>query len=401
LILALEKAMSSTQKSATQCIHGGDRIDGLGSPNMPLYDTTTFAFDSTADLIDVVSGKTEGYLYTRYGMNPSIKALESRLALLDEAEQSFAFSSGMAAISSLMLAMGQNGILCVGDIYGGTLQLLTQQLPQLGIKTQFVNASDLEQLGYELAQGVGLVFFETPSNPTLKIIDIEAIVNLAHQHQALVAIDNTFASPINQKPLKLGADFSIQSATKFLGGHSDLTAGVLSGQREHLEKIDVWRKNLGQMIAPEIAHKLSRSLSTLQLRIERHNSNALAVASFLDSHACIKEVFYPGLVSSPYHEIAAKQMSGYGGMMSFVVNGSGSEAVQLVDNLKLFLLAPSLGGVESLVTQPITTSHYGLSDEELAGSGISAKLIRISVGLEDVSDLIQDLEQAMICLKSF
>lgn len=393
--------MSSTQNTATQCIHGGDRVDGLGSPSMPLYDTTTFAFDSTADLIDVVSGKTEGYLYTRYGMNPSIKALESRLALLDEAEQSFSFSSGMAAISSLMLAMGQRGILCIGDIYGGTLQLLTQQLPQLGIKTQFVDASNLEQLEHELAQGVGLVFFETPSNPTLKIIDIEAIVNLAHQHQALVAIDNTFASPLNQKPLKLGADFSIQSATKFLGGHSDLTAGVLSGKREYLGKIDVWRKNLGQMIAPEIAHKLSRSLSTLQLRIERHNSNALAVASFLDSHPCIKEVFYPGLAGSPYHEIATKQMSGYGGMMSFVVNGSDSEAVQLVDNLKLFLLAPSLGGAESLVTQPITTSHYGLSDEELASSGISAKLIRISVGLEDVSDLIQDLEQAMIGLKSF
>lgn len=391
--------MTSTQNISTLCIHGGDVTDVLGSPSMPLYDTTTFRFDSTADLLDVVSGNKNGYLYTRYGMNPSIKAIESKLALLDEAEQSLAFSSGMAAISSLFLTYARRGIICVGDIYGGTMQLLTQQLPELGIVTHFVDSTDLEQLEQRLKIGVDLVFFETPSNPTLKIIDIAEIASLAHKYGALVAVDNTFASPANQKPLVLGADFAIQSATKFLGGHSDLTAGVISGKAEYLQNVNAWRKNLGQIISPEVAHKLARSLCTLPLRIERHNANALAIAHYLDAHPAVKNVNYPGLSETPNHELAKRQMSGYGGMLSFEINGGGDAAIALVDNLQLFSLAPSLGGTESLVSQPVATSHFGMPEQELLQRGITPSLIRLSVGLEEVSDLIQDLEQAIAGLK--
>lgn len=383
------------QNMSTLCIHGGEFTDILGSPSMPLYDTTTFCFDSTADLLAVVNGSKEGYLYTRYGMNPSIKAIESKLALLDQAEQSLAFSSGMAAISALFLTFARQKIICVGDIYGGTMQFLTQQLPELGIITDFIDSTDLQQLEKSLKQGVDLVFFETPSNPTLKIIDIAEIASLAHQYNALVAVDNTFASPANQKPLQLGADFAIQSATKFLGGHSDLTAGVISGQALYLQKVNAWRKNLGQMIAPEIAHKLSRSLCTLSVRIERHNTNALAIAQYLNAHPMVKNVHYPGLVESPDYELAQKQMSGYGGMLSFEINGGSGAAIMLVDNLKLFSLAPSLGGTESLVSQPVATSHFGMPEKELLKRGITPSLIRLSVGLEEVSDLIQDLEQAI------
>lgn len=387
--------MTKTQNMSTLCIHGGEISDVLGSPSMPLYDTTTFCFDSTADLLAVVKGDKNGYLYTRYGMNPSIKAIESKLAMLDGAEQSLAFSSGMAAISSLFLTYARRGIICVGDIYGGTMQLLTQQLPELGIVTYFVDSTDLEQLEQRLKSGVDLVFFETPSNPTLKIIDIAEIASLAHKYDALVAVDNTFASPANQKPLLLGADFAIQSATKFLGGHSDLTAGVLSGKADYLHKVNAWRKNLGQMIAPEIAHKLARSLCTLSLRIERHNQNALAVAQYLDAHPAVKNVHYPGLTASPNHELAKRQMAGYGGMLSFEINGGGDVAIALVDNLQLFSLAPSLGGTESLVSQPVATSHFGMPEQELLQRGITPSLIRLSVGLEEESDLIQDLDQAI------
>jgi cystathionine beta-lyase/cystathionine gamma-synthase len=391
--------MTTIKNMSTLCIHGGDVSDVLGSPSMPLYDTTTFCFDSTADLLEVVNGNKAGYLYTRYGMNPSIKSIESKLALLDEAEQSLAFSSGMAAISALFLTYARRGMICIGDIYGGTMQLLTKQLPELGIITNFVDSTDIEQLEERLKLGVDLVFFETPSNPTLKIIDIAEVASLAHKYGALVAVDNTFASPANQKPLKLGADFALQSATKFLGGHSDLTAGVVSGKAEHLNKVNAWRKNLGQVISPETAHKLARSLCTLALRIERHNSNALAVAQYLDAHPAVKNVYYPGLTSAANYELATKQMSGYGGMLSFEIKGGGEAAIALMDNLQLFSLAPSLGGTESLVSQPVVTSHFGMPEQELLQRGITASLIRLSVGLEQQSDLIQDLEQSIARLK--
>lgn len=387
--------MTTKLNTATQCIHGGAIPDAMGSPGVPLYDTTTFRFGSTADLLEVVEGNKSGYLYTRYGMNPSIKALEARLALLDDAELSLAFASGMAAISALFLTHGMPGIVCVGDVYGGTMQLLAGQLPSLGIRTHFVDAGDFDGLQQSLEQGARLVFLETPANPTLELLDIAAVSECAHRHAALVAVDNTFASPINQKPLVLGADFAVQSATKYLGGHSDLTAGVLSGAAGLLKPVDQWRRNLGQMIAPEIAHKLARSLCTLPLRIGLHNENAMAIASYLSRHPAVDRVYYPGLPTAAGHALARKQMAGFGGMLSFDVRGSAGTATALIDRLQLIALAPSLGGVESLATQPVTTSHHGMPQALLERRGITGSMIRLSVGLENVTDLINDLDQAL------
>lgn len=380
---------------STRSIHGGEIEDQFGSPHTPLYDTTTFKFDSTSDLVAVIEGRKPGYLYTRYGMNPTIASVEAKLASLDGAETALVFSSGMAALSALFLAHGRDGIICIGEAYGGTLELLSQQLAGLGITTRFLPAKDLGRLGSLLATGAGLVFFETPSNPALEIIDIRQVVGIARAHGALVAVDSTFASPVNQQPLALGADLVMHSATKYLGGHSDITAGVLSGPGPLLDPIRGWRKNLGQMLAPQAAHLLARSLSTLTVRVQRQNATAAAIAEALARHPRIRRVFYPGLPDFPGHGIAASQMSGFGGMVTIDIDGSGDDAMRVVDRLRLFAIAPSLGGVESLATQPITTTHHDLSAEDRRRRGITDTMVRLSVGLEDPRDLLRDLEQAL------
>ena len=380
---------------STRSIHAGEIHDPLGSPHTPLYDTTTFRFDSTESLLDVVEGRKPGYLYTRYGTNPTIERLQARLASLDGAEAALAFSSGMAALSALFLTHGRRGVIGIGDTYGGTLELLTRQLPELGIKADFLLGTDVGGLDELLGGGAGLVFFETPNNPTLGIVDIRRAAAIAHAHGALCAVDNTFATPVNQQPLALGADIVMHSATKYLGGHSDITGGVLCGARCLLEPIAPWRKNLGQMLAPETAHLLTRSLCTLSVRVERQNATALAIATMLAAHPRVLRVMYPGLPDFPGHALAAQQMSGFGGMLSFEIDGTGEDAARVVDRLRLITLAPSLGGVESLVTQPATTSHHDLSPEQRHQRGISDSLVRLSVGLEDSRDLIADLNQAL------
>lgn len=379
----------------TRSIHAGELPDSYGSPHTPLYDTTTFRFASTQDLLDVIEERRTGYLYTRYGSNPSIHSIEAKLALLDGSEGAMVFSSGMAALSALFLGHGRKGIICIGETYGGTDELLAHQLPGLGIQARFLRAGDDAGLQAALEAGAGLVFFETPSNPTLEVIDIRKVAALAHAAGALVAIDNTFASPVNQRPLALGADLAMQSATKYLGGHSDITGGVLSGSLALLEAVRPWRKNLGQMMAPSVAHLLARSLLTLVLRVEKQNVNAMTIARTLEAHPRIRKVYYPGLESFPGHAIAAAQMSGFGGMLSIEIDGTEADAIRVSDQLRLFVLAPSLGGVESLVTMPSTTSHHGLPPEERRRRGIPDSLIRLSVGIEDVNDLLRDLMQAL------
>ena len=385
----------SKQGLSTRTIHGHSLKDAHGSPHLPVYDTTTFAFKSTADLLDVVDGRKAGSLYTRYGLNPSIFAIEETLATLESAEMAWSFCSGMAAETALFLTHGREGIVCIGDAYGGTLELLADQLPLLGIKTHLILGKELDQLDTLLAGGAKLVFFETPTNPTLELLDIRAISAKAHAYGALVAIDNTFASPVNQRPLELGADFVVHSATKYLGGHSDLTAGVLMGSKELLMPGWNWRKNLGSMIAPATASLLARSLRTLVVRVRQQNESARRVAEAMERHSKVSRVFYPGLVDFPGHALAKEQMYGFGGMLSIEVAGSGEDATRVADQLKLFSLAPSLGGAESLVTQPCTTTHHGLTAEERARRGISDAMLRLSVGLEDADDLIADLEQAL------
>jgi cystathionine gamma-synthase len=380
---------------ATRAIHGSIQKDAHGSPHTPIYNTTTFAFPSTADVLDVVDGKKPGAFYTRYGLNPSIFALEETLAGLEGAELAWAFCSGMAAATALFLTHGRDGIICIGDAYGGTLELLAAQLPLLGIRTHLILGSELDRLDELLAGGAKLIFFETPTNPTLELFDVRAIAAKAHAYGARVAVDNTFASPVNQRPLELGADFVMHSATKYLGGHSDLTAGTLMGSKELLMPVWNWRKNLGSVISPETASLLSRSLRTLVVRVRQQNASAQAVAEAMARHPKVSRVFYPGLPEFPGHTLAKEQMHGFGGMLTIEIEGNAADATRVADSLRLFALAPSLGGAESLVTQPCTTTHHGLTPEERARRGISDAMLRLSVGLEDPADLIADLEQAL------
>lgn len=384
-----------TSGLSTLCVHAGAGSDAHGAPHLPIYNSTTFRFATTADLLDVIDGRKSGSFYTRYGLNPTIQALEEKLAALEDAPAAWVFASGMAAASALFLTHGRDGVICVGDAYGGTLELLSRQLPALGIATCFLLGHELGQLDDLLAAGARLVFLETPTNPTLEIFDIAAIAAAAHRHGALLAVDNTFATPVNQNPLRLDADIVMHSATKYLGGHSDLTAGALLGSRELLAPIAAWRKNLGQMPAPETAALLSRSLCTLVVRVERQNATAQKLAEAMARHPAVAQVYYPGLPDFPGHALARQQMKGFGGVLTIETHGGGEAARRVADRLKLFALAPSLGGVESLVTQPCTTTHHDLTPQERARRNISDAMLRLSVGLEDAEDLIADLEQAM------
>ena len=390
---------ASERSLATRCVHAGEAADPHGSPHTPVYATSTFAFPSTAAILDVVEGRTAGSLYTRYGLNPTIQALEAKLAAIEGAEAALAFTSGMAAEAAVFLTHGREGIVCIGDAYGGTLELLGEQLPTLGIPTHLLLGAELERLDGLLAEGARLVFLETPTNPALEIFDIAAIAERTRAQGALLVVDNTFASPVNQQPLALGADLVVHSATKYLGGHSDLTAGALMGPAGLLGAVAPWRKNLGSTPAPETAALLARSLRTLTVRVQAQNASALAIAEAMAKHPRVARVLHPGLRSFPGYALAARQMRGFGGMLSLEVATQGLEpataAAAVVDRLRLFTLAPSLGGVESLVTQPCTTTHHGLTPEWRRRRGISDAMIRLSIGLEDSDELIADLAQAL------
>ena len=379
----------------TRCVHLGEGNDAFGSPHMPVYNTTTFGFKTTADILDVVEGRKSGPLYSRYGLNPSILSIEEKLAGLENAEAALVFSSGMAAEAALFLALGRKGVVCLGDAYGGTLEFISSQLPQIGIKTHMLLGKTLGKLESILKEGIGVVFFETPTNPTLEIFDMRKIAELAHKYGALVVVDNTFASPINQQPLALGADLVVHSATKYLGGHSDITAGAVMGKKELIQAIWPWRKNLGQMPSPEVAALLSRSLKTLSVRVKEQNASAMYVAKRLSEHPKVARVLYPGLETFPQYQLARSQMSGFGGMISIEIKGSFAEAAQFCDRLELFTIAPSLGGTESLVTMPVTTTHYGVSIEDRKERGISDTMVRLSIGLEATDDLVSDLMHAL------
>lgn len=387
--------MKTDYDLSTRCVHAGEAGDPEGAPHTPIYNTTTFGFRSTAELLDVVEGRRPGNLYTRYGLNPTIRSVEAKLATLENAESALVFASGMAAEAALFFAHGRKGVVCLGNAYGGTLALLTDHLPLLGIPTTLLMGDEVENLEEALKQRPGLVFFETPTNPTMEIFDIGGICRLSHSYDALVAVDNTFASPINQQVLALGADIAVHSATKYLGGHSDLTGGALMGPKEIIDPVAPWRKNLGQMMAPEIAGLLSRSLRTLPIRVERQNGTAQAVAEAMRRHPKVSRVLYPGLTDFPGHGLARSQMSGFGGMLTLEIDGSAEDATRVIDRLELFIIAPSLGGPESLATQPMTTTHHGLTPQERLRRGITDSMIRFSIGLEAAKDLIEDLNSAL------
>lgn len=384
--------MSHRYRFATRCIHEGIGHDAYGAARPPVYHSTTFAPGESGRSHD---SDEPAPLYTRYGRNPTLYAVERQLAATEGAETALVFGSGMAAISSACLALGRSGVVALGNCYGGTLDLLVRQLPMLGVATAALAPDEDGRLEDLLAEGHELVILESPTNPDLAVQDIEDIARRVHAHGARVIVDNTFATPVNQQPLALGADLVAHSATKFMGGHSDLTAGAVMGPGHLLAELDGWRRQLGQAPAPETAALLSRSLATLEVRVQRQNATALQLAEFLAAHSRIEHVYYPGLATARDHTIAARQMSGFGGMLAMEVQGDMATAQAVVECLELFLDAPSLGGVESLITQPARTSHAEMDPAERRHRGIADNLLRLSIGLEDPLDLQSDLEQAL------
>jgi len=381
---------------ATTLIHQDRPTGDAHALVVPIYETTTFVFDSAADVVAFNEGRSAGYLYSRYG-NPTVVAVEKMLAELDGAETALLFSSGMAATASVLLGLGGAGdeVVCSSAVYGGTLHLLQDLLTRFGLSGRFVSLEALADPEQLLGDRTRLVWFESPINPTLRCVDVARVALACKSRGVTCVFDNTFATPVNQQPLALGVDIAMQSATKYLNGHSDVTAGCVTGTDEALRPIAAARRLLGTILDPLPAHAVGRGLKTLPLRMARHNESAQAVAEFLQADRRVSQVFYPGLPSHPDHAVAARQMRGFGGMVCFDLGGSYDRAVACFDRLKLVRRAASLGGVESLVSLPVLTSQWGHSEDQLRAAGVTLGMLRLSVGLEDAADIIDDLDQAL------
>ncbi|MBL7961536.1 PLP-dependent transferase [bacterium] len=389
-----------TQKSiSTKVVHAGERLDPqTKSLTTPIYQSSVFGFETADDMIAAFEGKPGVYIYSRIA-NPTITAVEKKLAEIENGEDAILFASGLAASYAVFASLVKPGdhIISAGDIYGGTATQLKEFIPNLGVEVSFVNLiSDPEiNIQKHIRPNTKFIFFETPTNPTIKIVDIEAVVRAVKKRQLLTVMDNTFASPVNQQPLAMGVDISYHSATKYLGGHDDLTAGVVIGRAEMLKPIRRYRTYVGASIDPQTAWLLGRGIKTLDVRIERQNKNALELASFLSSHSNVKRVFYPGLASSPFHNTAKKQMTGFGGMLSFEISPDRAKMNQFLKNLNMIKLIPSLGGVETTILIPAFSSHFFMTPEERKALDISDGLIRVNTGIEDIGDIIEDLERGL------
>jgi cystathionine gamma-synthase/methionine-gamma-lyase len=382
---------------ATELIHAGEVEPGTAVPlTTPIYETTTFVFENAAEVVEYNEGRSKKYLYSRYG-NPTVVSVEQKLAVLDRAEAALAFSSGMGATATILAGLLKAGdeVICSAAIYGGTLHLLQDVLTRFAITPRFVSLDDLGDLDRVLTPATKLVWFESPINPTLRCVDVRRVAATCRARGIVSVIDNTFASPINQQPLALGVDLAMQSATKYLNGHSDVTGGMVSGRAALVAPVEKVRRLLGTVMDPHPAYLLGRGLQTLPVRVARHNANAQAVAEFLAEDPRVSRVYYPGLASHPDHEVAKRQMMGFGGMVCFDLEGDYERAARLFDRLTVIRRAASLGGIESLASLPVLTSQWGHTDEELRSAGITRGMVRLSVGLEDAQDLIADLDQAL------
>jgi len=382
---------------ATELIHAGETDRGDAVPlTTPIYETSTFVFENAAEVLACNEGRSSKYLYSRYA-NPTIVSVEQKLAVLDRAESALVFSSGQGATTTILMAHVKAGdeIICGAAIYGGTLHLLKDLLANFGLTTRFVSLDDLANLERVFSPRTKVLWFESPTNPTLRCVDVKRVADACRARGVLSVMDNTFACPINQQPLALGVDLSMQSATKYLNGHSDVTGGVVTGPRALVAPIEKARRMVGTVMDPYPAYALGRGLKTLPLRVARHNANARAVADFLAQDRRVTEVYYPGLPSHPDHEIAKRQMTGFGGMVCFDLDGKYDRAARVYDRLKVIKRAASLGGVESLISMPVLTSQWGHTDEQLRDAGVTRGMLRLSVGLEDVADLIEDLDGAL------
>jgi len=381
---------------ATLAIHAGEKKHGVNGPvATPIIRSSTFTFANTAEMKRWAEGKSKAFIYTRYG-NPTLAVAEAKLAQLEGGEAAVVAASGMAAISSALLAVAQAGdeIIATRQLYGGSYRLMRDLLPRMGITIHHVE-TDLAGVEQLVNAGTKALYVETPTNPTLRLVDLHKALSIARKYNLVSIIDNTFASPVLQKPLALGFDMVVHSATKYLAGHSDLIAGAVVGSEKWMHHVRDNIIYLGASMDPDAAFLLIRGIKTLEPRVHRQCANAMAVARFLERHPKVARVHYPGLPSHPDHRLARRQMKGFGGMLAFDLKGGLKAARRLCDRVRIFLLAASLGGVESLVVLPIYTSHYRMSPKELAAAGVGPGTVRVSVGLEDPKDLVEDLRQAL------
>ena len=385
-------------RQETEAVRGGADLSKKNGPlSTPIYQTSTF---EVTDSEQQVRATSTDRFYTRYG-NPTNSVAEAAIAELEGTERALLFDSGMSAITTSVLALVKAGdhIVAQRDIYGGATKFFTQWLPKLGVETTLVDTTDYEQHERAIRPNTRMLYLESPTNPTVRIVDLKKAVGLAKRHGLTTLIDSTFATPINQRPAEFGIDLVMHSGTKYFAGHSDLISGIVAGPSDLIQQIHSTRTTLGGNMDPHAAWLLLRGIKTLAVRVQRQNENALRVAQFLARHKTVRRVNYPFLEGHPQRALAIEQMSGGGGMVSFEVDGSGEDACKVSESLNLFTLAPSLGGVDSLVSIPVLTSHAMISLEERKKMGVTEQLVRLSVGIESADDLIADLEQALRAVK--
>ncbi len=364
---------------------------------VPVVHSVSFGYKDVHQWQQVALGEKEGHIYSR-NTNPTVEVFEKKICRLEHAQAATSASTGMGIISNTLFSLLKSGqrVVSVKDTYGGTNKIFTEFLPRINVDVTLCNTTDHDEIEAEVAKGCDVLYLETPTNPTIKIIDLERLARAGKENGAVVVVDNTFATPINQQPLALGADLVLHSATKFLGGHADALGGVVCGSKALIQKIYHYREITGATLDPMSSYLLLRGMKTLALRIERQNQNALEIARHLHAHPKIERVFYPGLESHEGHEIARKQMKGFGGMLSFMLKNDTYEAVGTVlANFKYAHCAANLGAVETIVGPPATTSHVECTQKERQAMGIPESLIRYSTGIEDVADLINDLDRAL------
>ncbi|MBW2599542.1 MAG: cystathionine gamma-synthase family protein [Deltaproteobacteria bacterium] len=389
-------------KAATKVVWAGEQEEmWKHSTQVPIVQSVSFGYDDIDEWLKVGQGKKAGHIYSR-NTNPTVRVFEEKIRELEDAEASTSFATGMAAISNTLFTLLSPGdrVVSIKDSYGGTSKLFLEFLPRFQIEVKLCETTDHEEIEKEVSKGCKVLYLESPTNPTLKIVDIARLANAAHDEGALVVVDNTFATPINQKPLELGADLVIHSATKFLGGHADALGGAVCGSSDLIEKIYHYREITGASLNPMAAYLLLRGMKTLYLRVCRQSKNALKIARFLQGRKEVENVFYPGLENHPQHEIARRQMRAFGGVLSFTIKGGFDSVRNFLPRLKYAHRAANLGSVETIVGPPSVTSHVECTPEERKAMRIPEELIRYSVGIEDVEDLISDLEQALSCVSA-
>ncbi|KQO17924.1 cystathionine gamma-synthase family protein [Paenibacillus sp. Leaf72] len=398
----MREHIDNNARIGTKAVWGGEKdFRVFGSTQVPVVLSVAYDYSDVDEWQEVALGNKPGYTYNRMS-NPTVRAMEEKVRLLEEAEEAIAFSSGMAAISSALYTFLRPGdrVVSVKDTYGGTNKIFTEFLPQIHVETVLCNTGDHEEIEREIAKGCSVLYLESPTNPTLKITDIERLAKAAKAVGALVMVDNTFATPINQNPLKLGVDLVIHSATKFLSGHADVLGGVVCGSAALMEKVYHYREIHGANLDPWAAYLILRGMKTLKLRVRQQAQSAMEIARFLQKHPLVESVNYPGLETHPHHDIAKKQMNGFGGILSVVLKGEMETIKLLLPRLQYANRAGNLGAVETIYGPARTTSHVECTLEERQALGISEGLLRISVGIEDTEDLIADLSQALAYVES-